>query len=464
MASESYSQDISAKLRQVLATNVQLQTQMKTLDYKNAVALLHDDGVFEGFLFSNTGMDLTVSKTGTYVLKSESVALFQGSKVTVLDTENILTVNPGDSSNPRIDVIFLNKEGVFLNQGEAAATPVEPTVTDGLKLCSISVPAGETDGSGLVLTDARVFVETSNVVKSVDGRTGVITLNDLYGSKGKEHEHNNKMELDEISNSGSGIIISETERAKLSGIDDSANNYSHPTTHPPSIIVQDSSNRFVTDLEIATWNGKEPAFTKNTGFNKDLGTTAGTVSEGNHTHPTIGNALKIQGKDVSTTAPTDGQVLAFSSSTSKYVPTTPSSGGGTLTYEHMSTGWINTTVGTTYSNLTITYSKESGSGTEFSTSTRIFTAARGGKLRVALHGLVTHSASYSSMYIKLKKNTTEITNSESSTAQIIAGKNMGFSYEFFIELSSGDTLQWLAKSASAGGSFKKIQLTFQWVA
>lgn len=30
--------------------------------------------------------------------------------------------------------------------------------------------------------------------------------------------------------------------------------YVHPATHPPSIIVQDSNNRFVTDAEKATWN------------------------------------------------------------------------------------------------------------------------------------------------------------------------------------------------------------------
>ncbi len=33
--------------------------------------------------------------------------------------------------------------------------------------------------------------------------------------------------------------------------------------------------------------GAEPAFTKNTGFNKAFGTTAGTVSEGNHAHATL---------------------------------------------------------------------------------------------------------------------------------------------------------------------------------
>lgn len=32
--------------------------------------------------------------------------------------------------------------------------------------------------------------------------------------------------------------------------------YTHPTNHLPSIITQDANNRFVTDVEKATWNGK----------------------------------------------------------------------------------------------------------------------------------------------------------------------------------------------------------------
>lgn len=37
----------------------------------------------------------------------------------------------------------------------------------------------------------------------------------------------------------------------------------------------------------------EPAFTKNTGFNKDFGTAAGTVAEGDHTHP-ISDVTNLQ--------------------------------------------------------------------------------------------------------------------------------------------------------------------------
>lgn len=49
------------------------------------------------------------------------------------------------------------------------------------------------------------------------------------------------------------------EKTKLAGIADGANNYTHPSSHPPAIIVQDASNRFVTDTEKSTWNNKAAA-------------------------------------------------------------------------------------------------------------------------------------------------------------------------------------------------------------
>lgn len=51
-------------------------------------------------------------------------------------------------------------------------------------------------------------------------------------------------------------FFSDAERQKLAGIAASANNYSHPTNHPASVITQDANNRFVTDTEKASWNGR----------------------------------------------------------------------------------------------------------------------------------------------------------------------------------------------------------------
>lgn len=51
-------------------------------------------------------------------------------------------------------------------------------------------------------------------------------------------------------------LMNRDSLVKLNGIATGANNYSHPSTHPPAIISQDASNRFVTDVEKSTWNGK----------------------------------------------------------------------------------------------------------------------------------------------------------------------------------------------------------------
>ncbi|MGO4545785.1 pyocin knob domain-containing protein [Paenibacillus sp. 2TAB23] len=46
------------------------------------------------------------------------------------------------------------------------------------------------------------------------------------------------------------------EKTKLAGVAAGANAYVHPSSHPASIIVQDASNRFVTDSEKAAWSAK----------------------------------------------------------------------------------------------------------------------------------------------------------------------------------------------------------------
>ncbi|RKD26677.1 hypothetical protein BEP19_15830 [Ammoniphilus oxalaticus] len=47
------------------------------------------------------------------------------------------------------------------------------------------------------------------------------------------------------------------EKGKLAGVEAGANKYTHPTTHPASIIVETSDKGFVSDVEKALWNAKE---------------------------------------------------------------------------------------------------------------------------------------------------------------------------------------------------------------
>lgn len=50
-------------------------------------------------------------------------------------------------------------------------------------------------------------------------------------------------------------LISDTEITRLASVF----NYTHPATHLPSVVAQDSSNRFVSDAEKNTWNSKQSA-------------------------------------------------------------------------------------------------------------------------------------------------------------------------------------------------------------
>ncbi|MBE9389999.1 hypothetical protein [Vagococcus salmoninarum] len=62
-------------------------------------------------------------------------------------------------------------------------------------------------------------------------------------------------------------LMSSADKTKLDGVATRANNYSHPTTHLPAVIVQDASNRFVTDAEKTNWNGKAPTTVATTAVN-----------------------------------------------------------------------------------------------------------------------------------------------------------------------------------------------------
>ena len=51
-------------------------------------------------------------------------------------------------------------------------------------------------------------------------------------------------------------LMSADDKKKLDGIAAGANNYTHPESHPATMITEDASHRFVTDAEKDTWNSK----------------------------------------------------------------------------------------------------------------------------------------------------------------------------------------------------------------
>lgn len=61
--------------------------------------------------------------------------------------------------------------------------------------------------------------------------------------------HPSSHSADIITESSTRKMMTADERSKLAGIESGATNYQHPSTHPAGMITQDSTHRFVSDAE-----------------------------------------------------------------------------------------------------------------------------------------------------------------------------------------------------------------------
>lgn len=111
-------------------------------------------------------------------------------------------------------------------------------------------------------------------------------------------------------------LMSFTDKVKMDSIKFGANNYIHPTTHPASIIEQDSNNRFVTDEEKVAWNSKAAASLVSTTIDglmssSDKVKLNGIEALANHyTHPEFHQPTIIQ-QNANNRFVTDTQILSW---------------------------------------------------------------------------------------------------------------------------------------------------------
>jgi hypothetical protein len=109
------------------------------------------------------------------------------------------------------------------------------------------------------VTDTEKSTWNGKPDNKADIGLGSVPNLDTTNAVNNAHTHANKATLDATQES-----FTTTLKNKLDGVDTGANNYTHPATHPPSIITQDASNRFVTDAEKSTWNSKLDSVPSNT--------------------------------------------------------------------------------------------------------------------------------------------------------------------------------------------------------
>ncbi|SDW30578.1 phage tail protein [Paenibacillus sp. PDC88] len=152
--------------------------------------------------------------------------------------------------------------------------------------------------------------------------------NNRFVSDAEKTKWNGKAESSEATESVKGLM-SAADKAKLNGIEPEANNYIHPTSHPPSIIAQDPGNRFVSDVEKTTWDNKAES-TEATATTKGLMTSENkTKLDGIEAAAEVNQNAFSSVNNVSATSKTD--TLQITGGTGITVTTDPSSKRLTVT-------------------------------------------------------------------------------------------------------------------------------------
>lgn len=116
------------------------------------------------------------------------------------------------------------------------------------------------DGGDADTVDGKHFSDIQALIPTkLSALTKDINFDERYYT---ETEIDTKLagKVDKVSGKGlSTNDFTNVYKNKLDGIEEGANKYIHPDTHPASMITESASKRFVSDAEKAIWNAKQDA-------------------------------------------------------------------------------------------------------------------------------------------------------------------------------------------------------------
>ena len=165
---------------------------------------------------------------------------------------------------------FLTAAATWQTFGLAATTTASNatvTLNDGASssakaIASVIIPAASSTAAGLataamVAKLAGIAEGANNYVHPSTHAATMITEDELHRfvTDAEKTTWNNKAEKTAATTEASGLMTAEMV-TKLNGIADGATRYTHPATHPATMITEDSTHRFITDTERTTWNAK----------------------------------------------------------------------------------------------------------------------------------------------------------------------------------------------------------------
>lgn len=278
-----------------------------------------------------------------------------------------------------------------------------------------------TDGSitnNVLATDVKVgslaaltTTTKSNVVAAVNE---VKTNNDSHSADSVRHvtqtdknTWNAKAETTVATTSANGLMSS-ADKTKLDGVAANANNYSHPSTHPATMIVEDGSHRFVTDAQISSWDGKAETTVASTTANGLMSSSDKTKLNGiatnanNYSHPTGDGNLHVP----ATGTTNNGKFLKAGST------------AGSLSWQTILAGDV--------SGLQALLDAKADSGHGHAVATTGANGFMSSSDKSKLDGIATGAQTNQNAFSNVKVGTTTVAaDSATDTLELIAGTNIG---------------------------------------
>lgn len=193
-----------------------------------------------------------------------------------------LTGNIGDAYVIGLNIWVWSKNNSWINVGDFKG----PKGDKGDQ--GIQGPKGDKGETGAIGPKGEVGATGAVGPIGPQGPRGERGPQGIQGVPGKDGTSVSVDDIPLASTSSDGRMSKE-DKTKLDGIAASANNYKHPSTHPASMITDDSNHRFVTDTEKNTWNSK---VNKSSKHNITLTHTNWIGAEAPYTY-----AITIQGMD-----------------------------------------------------------------------------------------------------------------------------------------------------------------------
>ena len=216
----------------------------------NVTSLIEDTVINSSDTINATSVTDAVKKVTTYtlVIKPNSIGLSH--------MDSALTAKFEETQSAKTAAVQAKDSAVAAKTAAVAAQKSAETYASNANTYSTnaSVSADESADSAL---EAKGYAEQASSYKNS------AELAKVAAEKARDEaqavaggDYTTKVEFNSHVNDTT-LHTTADEKTKLGGIEANANNYTHPSSHPATMITEDSTHRFVTDAEKNVWSEKD---------------------------------------------------------------------------------------------------------------------------------------------------------------------------------------------------------------